>query len=586
MKNRIYWIVTLLFPFLLLGLIEGFLILGGYNEDSQRLFVEVPSQPEYLTTNSAFISRYFPAFQPQVGFYPLLKEKRKNTFRVFVLGGSSTQGFPYNFYSSFASKMEEKLLLNTQGLNIEVVNLGMTAVNSFVIWDLSKRLTEYEPDAVIIYAGHNEYYGSFGVGSTQFGFGKQLWLKRLILRLKNWRIYQLIEQVMKPEQNQTEKGRTMMASVVREAGIELGSELYQSGIHQFETNIRDVARLLKSSNIPLYIGTVASNLKDQPPLSDDSEANDIYREGVELYENGDIEAAHSSFDKAKEKDVIRFRAPNEINSIIKKLSESEGVTLVDIENTLKVQSESGIEDESLFIDHLHPNSKAHRIIADLFYDHLSAQEIVGDHVTPNIFDVPDRVSRFEETFASITIARLLVGFPFQKGLTQAEERKQFELVYNNFLNSSYIDSVAAYTKVNLQPVPNALNQVVDQSKKEGDTLTAMSHYYELLNWQLNSDYLIERVIEYGVNNPEVEAYLANIIERVLNRGAYDPRYINVLSNIYMNNQAPGIAKYWLDESLRLGSEDPALYYNLTRYYLFKKDSSKADEYYKKFLQVR
>ena len=101
--------------------------------------------------------------------------------------------FPYNFYYSFAEQLEQRLLLNTEGVHVEVINLGMTAVNSYVIRDLSQRVMEYEPDAVIIYAGHNEYYGSFGAASTQFGFVNNIYLKRIILWLKDLRFYQLLK---------------------------------------------------------------------------------------------------------------------------------------------------------------------------------------------------------------------------------------------------------------------------------------------------------------------------------------------------------------------------------------------------------
>ena len=53
----------------------------------------------------------------------------------------------------------------------------MTAVNSYVIRDLAKRVLDYEPDAAIIYAGHNEYYGSFETATTQFGFTNSIGLK-------------------------------------------------------------------------------------------------------------------------------------------------------------------------------------------------------------------------------------------------------------------------------------------------------------------------------------------------------------------------------------------------------------------------
>jgi len=483
-------------------------------------------------------------------------------------------------------KLEERLLMETNGLKIEVINLGMTAVNSFVIWDLSSRLIEYDPDAIIIYAGHNEYYGSFGAGSTQFGFGQGVGLKRLILNLKNWRLYQLIEQLMKSVKPAGNDGRTMMAKVVKDAGIELNGDLFDAGIEQFEKNIGDVVEILGSNDIPLYIGTVASNLKDQPPLSDNAEAIEKYEEALSLYEDGDTESSLKFFLQAKELDELRFRASEQLNASIQRLSKPDNVFLVDVEEMLRRNSQSGIEGESLFVDHLHPNSRGHKLIADLYFEHLLKREEISDRYSPNVFDTPNGITRFEQIYAKVNIDRLLVGYPFQKGLSRAEENRIFENLYNNLLKSSYIDSLAAFSKVNLESVPEALNQVVDHEKREGDTLSVMSHYYELLNWQLNSINLIELAIEYGVNNPEVETYLVNIIEKVLNKGAYDPRYMNVLSAIYLNNRAPEKAKYWLDESLRLKSTEPILFYNLTRYYFLKSDTAKANVFYNRFLQAR
>jgi len=586
MKKTLFWIITLLFPFLLLGLIEFFLRVGGYNEEAQSLFVEVADQPEYLVTNSDFVPRYFPSFRPQVAVSPFLKEKRENTFRVFVMGGSSTQGFPYNFYYSFAEQLEQKLLLNTKGMKVEVINLGMTAVNSYVVRDLSTRVMDYKPDAIIIYAGHNEYYGSFGAGTTQFGLINNITLKRMVLLLKNSRLYQFLENLFRsPVTNEGER-RTLMASVIKESKIELGGEVFQSGVEQYEQNMSDVLELFNGKEVPVYIGTVASNLKDQPPLSEDSMAAGKYADGQNLYDAKDYNAALQTFIEAKEQDGIRFRAPNAINSIIQELAAAHKATLVDVEEMLRDNSASGIEDESLFIDHLHPNSKAHKLIADLYFEHFSELEKIKNAYVHNVFSIPDGISKFEGAYSDITISRLLIGYPFQKRLTEAEESETFQALYNNYLSSTYIDSVAAFTKVNQKSVPKALSDIVDQEKKEKDTLGVMSHYYELLKWQLNSTNLIEKVIEYGVNNARVNTYLVNVIEQVLNEGAYDPRYMNVLSSIYLDNRAPEKAKYWMDESLRLDSNEPILFYNLTRYHLFKKDTLKAGEYYNKFLEAR
>ena len=123
-KNSVFWLITVFTPIIILLLIEMSLRLGGYESEKQDLFVEVPNTPDYLMANTKFISRYFPSFVPDIAPNAFRKIKPSNTFRIFVFGGSSTEkGFPYNFYTGFADQLEQQLLLNTQGLPIEIINL-------------------------------------------------------------------------------------------------------------------------------------------------------------------------------------------------------------------------------------------------------------------------------------------------------------------------------------------------------------------------------------------------------------------------------------------------------------------------------
>src|SRR5207247_10052298 len=48
----------------------------------------------------------------------------------------------------------------------EVVNLVASAINSNVILDLSYDVVDYDPDLVLVYMGHNEFYGPDGVGAS------------------------------------------------------------------------------------------------------------------------------------------------------------------------------------------------------------------------------------------------------------------------------------------------------------------------------------------------------------------------------------------------------------------------------------
>ena len=42
----------------------------------------------------------------------------------------------------------------------------MAAVSSYVLLDFADEIIAQQPDAVMIYAGHNEYLGIGGVGSS------------------------------------------------------------------------------------------------------------------------------------------------------------------------------------------------------------------------------------------------------------------------------------------------------------------------------------------------------------------------------------------------------------------------------------
>lgn len=597
-KQIIFWVIASLIPFLCIAAVEISLRISGYEKEKQSLFVEAPNSPDYLLANAKFIERYFPSFVPEIAPNAFLKEKKPNTFRVFVFGGSSAEGFPYNFYNSFSDQLEQQLLLNTQGLDIEIINLGMTAVNSFVIRDLSPRILAYEPDAVIIYAGHNEYYGSFGAATTQFGFTDSIRLKHTILWLKNLRVYQVLEQLLSWESetngmtgvpNQDDgigEQRTMMAKVIQDSNIPVGGDVYNLGIRQFEVNINDALTTFKKQEIPIYLGTIASNLKDQKPLTDDSLAMSVFEEAQMLYKSGDFTRAFQEFERAKELDGIRFRAPSKINELLRTFSESEGIELVETQEVLRQASNSGLEDSTLFIDHLHPNDRGHKLMAALFFDALRTHPTIERALQPNPIQPPQSISTFEKAYAEVSIGRLLVGYPFQKGISLEEELDAFEHIYQSYLQKSYIDSIAAVASKEQVFVPEALSKVVVLARQRGDTMAAVTHSYDLLKWQLQSINLIETTIEFTLNSGENKGYLINLLHQVLNDGNKDPRYVDLLSSLYLLNEQLDQAEFWLKETERLAPNSPRLLYNYSRFYLLSGDSLKARTYYQQFLETQ
>ena len=89
-------------PFILLIALEMLLRLFhyGYNLD---LFIESPSNAEYYIFNPAASKRYFTnqAIATSGNPEPFKKEKENNTLRIFILGESTTIGYPYFHNGSF-----------------------------------------------------------------------------------------------------------------------------------------------------------------------------------------------------------------------------------------------------------------------------------------------------------------------------------------------------------------------------------------------------------------------------------------------------------------------------------------------------
>ena len=194
--NRIktlYWLLfSLLLPFVLLLLIEAGLRYIHYGTNLDDIFLTTPDG-KYLYMNKNISKRYFTSSQATTGNIEFFKKKKDiNTIRMFVLGESAALGFPYPNNISFQRMLKYELQKNNPQKNIEIINLSLTAINSYTFYDFGKGLAAYEPDAILIYGGHNEYYGALGVSSTNT-FGKNTEIVRTIIRLRQTKLVQLLE---------------------------------------------------------------------------------------------------------------------------------------------------------------------------------------------------------------------------------------------------------------------------------------------------------------------------------------------------------------------------------------------------------
>ena len=108
-------------------------------------------------------------FEPSAARVPppfsLPARKPPGAVRVFVLGSSAAQGDPEPAFG-IARQLEVLLRDQYEGVEIEVVNAAVTAVNSHYVYAAAREALRLEPDVLVVYEGNNEVVGPFGAGTV------------------------------------------------------------------------------------------------------------------------------------------------------------------------------------------------------------------------------------------------------------------------------------------------------------------------------------------------------------------------------------------------------------------------------------
>ena len=194
-RRWLFRLSILAIPVLFFILLEAGLRLGGYGQ-SYPLFIAVADAPGYLQANQEVVRRFVveETREPEVAIWPVAfpADKAPDTLRIVVQGGSTAAGWPYGFGASLAGMLQQRLQASLPQRDIEVITTAMTAVNSYTLMDFADEIIAQQPDAVLIYAGHNEYLGVLGVGSA-VSAGRTRPVVLAYLALRDLRILQLLK---------------------------------------------------------------------------------------------------------------------------------------------------------------------------------------------------------------------------------------------------------------------------------------------------------------------------------------------------------------------------------------------------------
>ena len=428
-RRRVFALLVLLCPLVLLGLLEVGLRIAGYR-GNLKLFTSVPNvDPRYLGVNPSVASRYFARVRvvPTPPSDLFLRSKPGRGLRLFVLGESSTAGFPYGYNGTFSRVVRDALRDVLPQDTVEVVNLGISAVTSYALYDAVGEILAQQPDAVLIYAGHNEFYGALGAGSTETvgafprfvrGYlGLQRRFKTVVLARD------LALKLAAVGAAPADSSKSLMQQMVREDLIPLGSPTYQRGRRQFRENLQAILHRFHQAGVPVFVASLTSNLRDQAPfrsLATDSlpAAAPVFEEARRAQAQGKHQEARALFERARDLDGLRFRAAGEFNSIIRQLARENGAHYVPVDEAFAAASPGGSPGAELFWEHLHPNQTGYHLMGKTFFDAIARTGYLGRTADtarlrswPEYFNAME-LSEFDRRFAWHQIRSVTTSWPF------------------------------------------------------------------------------------------------------------------------------------------------------------------------------
>ena len=517
-----------------------------------------------LYPNDKFANQYYPRLPPGIptpGRSVLFsREKSGGTYRIFVIGESTSQGFPYVATEAFPFQMGQ--MLTRAGIECEVINLSMSAITSHVGLDIAREVAGLDPDLVLLYFGHNEF---LGIGGSAAHTSPLFRLNKLASRL---RIYQVIKEVLSPSASGPQTSLLELMGGV--PGMPHGSDRYRATIQAFERNLGSIVDVLNTAGAEVLLLGVARNMRDFPPFrshraKDQGErdafvaqvdrlieeerfadeqfstedALESYLIGRALLQRRMPGQAKRYFHDACDFDLLRFRATSDISQSIRDVCQAHGGVYFDCQSMVDSLAGDGIAGNESFVDQVHPSLAVH---------HLLARKLTGlilEHRFPDV--------EIDSSYAAIEIRSTLVD--------QIKAASTLRTLYRTEL----FRELGYYNDLGLRPVFRS------SSKESGGR-------YQLQEWVDREDFeYIQSVyserpaayqlhINYGAwllkQRRSREAFAEFRQAHLLNRLSVSAR--NNLALVYVNLGLHDEAEMVLRELADVGVDDPRLYESLYR----------------------
>jgi tetratricopeptide (TPR) repeat protein len=463
-----------LMSLLFLGAVEGVLRLVGFGYNTDYFIKASYGSEEYWVENPGFLYRFMPKTQarsPRPVLIPV--KKSEDTIRIFVLGESAAMGDPE---PAFGMGQVLRLIMEDRypEKDFEIVNTALTAINSHLILPIARECIDKEADIVVVYMGNNEVVGPFGPGTVFTKEMPNITVLKLGLAFKQFRIGQFVDHVVRSAVGSRENESWSGVAMFKDKHVHPHDPRLTQVYQHFQSQLESLVEVGAKAGVPVFVSNIATNLKDSAPFASvlpetlSGEQKEVWRKAVndglkllraqlvsEAYlkfqEAGEIEPDHadlqfnmgqcllrledsqkpkSYFVNARELDLLRFRADERVNQIIRDAcegKEKDGVYFVDAIKYFEEQSKDGIPGYDFFWDHVHLKFAGNYLLARLYAVQIAhALSLRGVEITEkpwlNTQECAVRLAltRWGQYSMTNTMVARLNQYPFSEQSNRAE----------------------------------------------------------------------------------------------------------------------------------------------------------------------
>lgn len=422
----------------------GFLLLGtelalrlagyGYAPHFARRATLVSGEPIWRDNRWCTAPFFSPELVRRPLPFRLAAEKAPGTYRIFVLGSSAAMGDPESSFS-LARMLEAMLRDAYPRVRFEVVNAGVTAINSHLVRGIAADCARLEPDLFIVYEGHNEVIGPFGPAGVLAPFLRSETAVRTLVWLKGTRTGQLVAAMARAaDGTRGQPAEWGGMQMFLDQQIANDDPRLDSVREHFRTNLIAIAGSAHAAGARTLLCTVLTNQRDfapflsrhRPGLSADDLArwNARVQSAQAAERAGDLAAAESAYraalaiddehaelvfrlgrlllssstprrleaqaflQRALDLDTLRFRSDHALNRVIRDLRRSgvPDLEVVDLAASLAARSEAGVPGNEFLYEHVHLTLRGtYEAARDLFAQisaDLARRRLIGVGLAP------------------------------------------------------------------------------------------------------------------------------------------------------------------------------------------------------------